>query len=315
MESLRGLKSRLGAVSNIRQITKAMEMVAATKMRRSQEIAIRSRPYAWKALELLEKMAERGGAALPLAHGREVKSTLVVVVAADRGLAGSFNAQVFRAADALLANDPYSADPNHIFSFASVGKRAEGYIAKKKLALAEKFYGFGDFVRPEEVEGLARFMIDGFKNGGWDRVIAISTNFRTALKQDVVRRQILPVDFEKIKEVAIELIPEYGRYADLSEGNRAPASPKKRKKAHYIFEPSAAEVLDELVPHLVKMQIYHLVLESNASEHSARRVAMKNASDSADELKDGLTLEYNKVRQSSITGEMIEIAATQNAIT
>lgn len=297
-------------MKNISQITKAMEVVSATKMRRAQEIALNSRPYAIKALEILQKIVRSAPVAMPLMETRPVKKTLVAVVASDRGLAGSFNAQVFRAVDSFLASDEYAQDSMHTFVLLPVGKKAIGYAAKKNFETAKTFQGFGDFIKVEEVEPLSYIVVQGFENGTWDRVITVSTHFRTTLRQETLLRQILPTDFKKIAETVKEIVPERGRFAG-TEGAVKEIIPQETE---YIFEPSLAEAVRFLLPQLIKMQMYHLVLEANASEHSARRVAMKNASDNADELSDELLLGYNKARQANITKELIEITSTQNAL-
>lgn len=322
MESLQALKSRLRAVNNIGQITKAMEVVSATKMRRAQEVALNSRPYAFEALRLLERVSRgasptsngaNGRAAIPLAETRLIQKTLVVVVSSDRGLAGSFNAQVFRAADAFLANNRQNGKFGHSYILATIGKKAGAYAAKRGFEIAAKFHDWSDHAEPEEVEPLMRLAVDGFLENRWDRVVTISTHFRTTLKQEVLIRQILPVDFEKIRETAAEIVPERGRWANPQTQIRG-GSTSINGGVEYIFEPSPAEALNALIPHLVKMQFYHLVLEANASEHSARMVAMKNASDNAEDLSGKITLDYNKARQASITKEIIEITSTQSAM-
>lgn len=314
-ESLQNIKSRLGAVKNIGQITKAMEVVSATKMRKSQETALGSRPYAFFALQLLEKLLkseETGKLKLPLAESREIKKTMVVVIASDRGLAGSFNAQAFRAAENLIIKDEYSKKEGHEFIFVAVGKKAENFISKNKWNMYAKFSGFGDFIETEEVEPLASLLAEGYLSGKFDRVLAVSTHFRTALFQEVLTRQILPLDLEKVEQTIRDIVPERGKYSKegMSEGRAVSA----RAQTEYILEPSPAEVLNMLLPHLFKMQVYHIVLEANASEHSARRVAMKNAADNADEISTDLSISYNKARQASITNEMIEISGTQSAL-
>lgn len=311
MDSLQGLKSRLRAVRNIGQITKAMEVVAATKMRKAQQVALNSRPYAFEALALLRRVsrASESGSAIPLAENRPVKTTLVVIVSSDRGLAGSFNSQVFRATDAFLAGDTQSGQPRHKHLFVAVGKKSGAYADKKALETIEKFQDWGDHAEPEEVEPLTQLAVEGFFRQKWDRVLTISTHFRTTLKQETLIRQILPVDFEKIRETIREIVPEHGRWANINNGVAG-----NNNETEYIFEPSPAEALNALIPHLVKMQFYHLMLEANASEHSARMVAMKNASDNADELSGKLNLEYNKARQTGITKEIIEITSTQSAM-
>ncbi len=306
-ESLQGIKARKKAVTNISQITKAMEVVSATKMRKAQEVALNSRPYAWKALELLKKIKEHATIAIPLTAPREVKKTLLVIVSSDRGLAGSFNSQVFRGADEFLK---IRAREN--ISCVVVGKKALAHAKKKRLTILQSFTGVGDYILPSQVRPIVELLIQGFERGDFDEVITISTHFRTTLKQEVLTRQILPVTIERIWEAIDAIIPEHGRYAEF-RGDR-PGEKNIKGEVEYIFEPSPEEALKALVPHLVETQIYDVILEANASEHSARRVAMKNATDNADEISEVLTLSYNKARQASITNELIEITSTQNAL-
>lgn len=305
MESLQATKTRRKAVQNVGQITKAMEVVSATKMRRAQEVALNSRPYAFEAIHLLEKLSKNTPTQNILTTERPVKKTLLLIVASDKGLTGAFNTQVFRATDRLLESEGFT---NENLAVIAVGKKTANYAIKKKLNVIKSFQGVGDFAKPEEVAPLTQILLDGFKNGDWDKVVTVSTHFRTALRQETLTRQILPVDFGKIRETIKEIVPEHGRYSDIVE------SKAKDEEVEYIFEPTSKIVVEFLIPHLVKLQIYHLVLEANASEHSARRVAMKTASDNAKDLADSLTLEYNKARQASITRELIEITSTQTAL-
>lgn len=309
MESIQNTKSRLRAVGNVGQITKAMEVVSATKMRRAQEVALNSRAYAYSALHLLEKLAKNTPIQTEFTIERPVKNTCVVIVASDKGLTGAFNTQVFRAADKFLSNS--ELNENNL-SAVVIGKKSANYALKRKLNVAGAFYEVGDYVDPEEVTPIVSLLTDGFKKGGWDRVFTISTHFRTALKQETVIRQILPVDFKKIREVVKEIIPEHGLYSDIHNYYQ---NNSQKEEIDYIFEPSPEETINSLIPHLVTMQIYHLILEANASEHSARRVAMKTASDNAEDLKKELTLTFNKARQAAITNELIEITSTQTALT
>ncbi|MBI2055509.1 MAG: ATP synthase F1 subunit gamma [Candidatus Sungbacteria bacterium] len=313
MESLQNTKTRLRAVKNIGQITKAMEVVSATKMRKAQTVALASRPYAFEALRILERVLRSAPVKTPLAEARDARTTLILIVSSDRGLAGSFNTQIFRAVDNFMASDLLNSQSQHNYVFVVIGKKAAAYAAKKNLKIEDKFFEAGDYVEPGEVWPIINFLVNGFTNRRWDRVVAVSTHFRTTLKQEVLARQILPADFEKIRETAKEIVPEYGRWAELSgeidNSGKLPANGQE-----YIFEPSPEEALEALIPHLVEMQIYHLILEANASEHSARMVAMKNASSNAEDLSGRLTLDYNKARQASITKEIIEITSTQSAM-
>ncbi len=290
MASLQQIQSRRKAVKNVGQITKAMEVVAATKMRKSQEKALQSRPYAYKALELLDRMLLYAPLKSDLVKGREVKKTLIVIMTSDRGLIGSFNTQVLREADKFVTKDDL---------VVTIGRKATIYANKRGLTSVQSYEGFGEYILPSEIGPLTDFIVEGYREETWDRVVVLSTHFRTTLKQDVIKRDILPLDLERVREIANTIVPDFKNSID--------------KDVEYIFEPSPEEVLDALLPHLVRMEMYDVVLEANASEHSARMVAMKTASDNAVDLSQVLTLEYNKVRQANITREIIEITSAQSA--
>ena len=307
MESLQNIKRRAKSVKNIGQITKAMELVAATKMRRSQEIALASRPYAFASLDFLANLSRLETASIPpLLQKREIKKTALVLVTSDKGLAGSFNSAVIRDFEKFLKQEKnLNSNPSTLNPvFIAVGQKAANYL-QKRFTLAHKFLRVGDFTTIEEVKPIAEFLVSGYLQKNWDSVIVFSTHFRSALRQEPLRRSILPVDFESIKKTAEEIIPQTGRFSEF----RKPLAISHKPLADYLIEPSPEAVLNELVPHLVTMQIYHLVLEANASEHAARRLAMKNASDNANDLGSKLNLEYNKSRQASITREIIEITS------
>ncbi len=310
MESLQTTKTRLKAVKNVGQITKAMEVVAATKMRRAQETALNSRPYSYEALSLLRRVLSHCANILPITGllvERKIAKTLVVIISSDRGLAGSFNGQVFKLADQFFSHDHLSDRPDHRYLVLAVGKKSLNYVGRKKYEVVEYFDNALDINTPEQLAELSKVLVDGFLLKKWDRVVTISTHFLTALKQDPLVRQVLPLSVDKIKETIDQIVPETGRYAH--EKNNYLVG-KEKESIEYILEPSPSEVLDSLLPHLVEMQIYHLFLEAKASEHSARRVAMKTASDNAIELGESLTMEYNKARQVGITRELAEITTT-----
>ncbi|MEK7193282.1 MAG: ATP synthase F1 subunit gamma [Patescibacteria group bacterium] len=314
MESLQNIKRRLKSVHNINQITKAMELVAATKMRKSQEIALASRPYALAALDLLAKLSEtEQSAASPLLQKRKVKRTAVVLVTSDKGLAGSFNSSVIRAFEKVLREKNTNISKEND-CFVAVGQKAAMYL-EKNITLSQKFVRFGDHATIEQIKPLADHLINGYAKNEWDRVLVFSTHFKTALRQVVLMRQILPVEIESLKATAKEIVPETGRFSELVKENGVSFfNGKSELASEYLLEPSSATIIQELVPHLVLMQIYHLILETNASEHATRRVAMKSASDNASELADNLTLVYNKSRQAGITRELIEITASAEAL-
>lgn len=309
MQSLQTIKRRLRGVKNIGQITKAMELVAATKMRRSQEVALASRPYAYAALEFLANLSRiTTGFVPPLLEQRPAKKTAIVLVASDKGLTGSFNSAVFRAFEKTFGR---SVSENS--SYIAVGQKAVSYLMRWVGTVEQGFVKFGDYTRVEEVRPLADYLISGYLTKRWDKVVIIYTNFRSALRQDIVVRELFPVTFESLKKTAEEIIPREGKYVQEGHGASFQGYSHAKEK-EYIIEPSPEIVLVELAPHLVVMQVYHIILEANASEHAARRVAMKNASDNASEIADTLTLEYNKSRQAGITRELTEITAGAEAI-
>ena len=309
MESPQNLKKRLKSVHNINQITKAMELVSATKMRKSQQIALDSRPYAFSALELLANVSVLENLdkwEIPLFLVRkEIKKVLFVLVASDKGLAGAFNSSVFKKFAAHFekwASLAPEGREEHLF--LAVGEKANAYLAKRNFNIVKKFVQAGDFTTPEQVQPVTNFIINGYLEKKWDRVIVISTHFRSALKQEPHVRRILPIDFDHLADTIKQIIPERGKFADLIKEQNINFVPDKSKMKEYLIEPSPEKVLEKLAEHLFFMQMYHLILEANASEHSARRMAMKTASDNAQDLGEGLNLQYNKSRQAKITTEI-----------
>ena len=302
-ESGQSLKRRLKGVQNIGTITKAMELVAATKMRKSQELALTSRPYAYSALELLGVLSNLEGVTLPESlRVRPVKNTAFLLITSDKGLAGSFNSAIIR----KFEQSTKSLDLHDSrYSFVAIGQKAKTYLERRKMNIIKAFVRVGDFTKIEEVEPISNFLLSNYTSGAFDRVTAFFTTFVTALRQDVIVREFLPITYESVKESIEDTIPRAGRYSEYAKSE----SFLTNKSQEYIIEPSPAEVLKELAPKLLNIRIYHAILEANASEHSARRVAMKNASDNASELSESLNVEYNKSRQASITREIIEVTS------
>lgn len=312
MPSIKTIKQRIKSVKSTSQITKAMEVVSATKMRRSQEFAIRARPYATASLELMHNLLRRspqrdsrGRPIKPaLLKSRPVKKSALLVVTSDKGLAGAFNANVLRRAEEWHVLHPGSV----IFT---IGKKAREYFERRGIKLAESYADFGDFTEVSETLHIADRMISGFLNNEWDEVDAVYTNFRTTLIQEATLKKVLPVTETGIREVVAGILPQSGKYAKPEAGNR---KSETTYNFEYQFEPSANEILDTLIPQLIRLHVHHIILESNASEHSARMIAMKNASDNAKGIITDLTLVYNKVRQAGITRELTEITAGKEAL-
>ncbi len=299
MPSTKAIKQRIKSVKNTSQITKAMEVVSATKMRKAQGFALAARPYAVASLEILKNLLGRTPAENlpPLLQKRDVKKTALLVITSDKGLAGAFNANVLRKAELRLKQQP--------FALITVGKKARDYFERRNIPVAKSFWGFGDYSTLGETQSVAETVLEGFQRGEFDEVEVIYTNFRTTLLQEAVAKKILPASAASIREAVVSILPEYGKFSSLPAEQKIPDI----YSYEYKFEPSPAEILTALVPQLLRMHIHQLILESNASEHSARMVAMKNASDNARELMSELTLVFNKARQAGITRELTEITA------
>jgi F-type H+-transporting ATPase subunit gamma len=308
MASARTLKKRIKSTKNIAQITKAMEAVSAVKMRRSQEVAIKARPYALAALEILKNISSDTDLAAAFSHplletGKGEKQALIVITS-DKGLCGSFNSNVLRKASDFLKKAQMPTD------VIAVGKRGRDFLRKRGYTIASELTGMGDYATSTQTKPLAEKALALFTEGGYSAVFAVYTNFISVLKQEVVVEQVLPFSAENIKKRIDEIIPQRGRYANMPAALGASGA----EHATYKIEPSPAEVLSEILPLLLETNVYHMILEANASEHSARMVAMKNASENAKDLISDLTLVYNKARQANITKELAEISAGAAAL-
>ena len=231
-----------------------------------------------------------------------------MIITSDKGLAGSFNSAVIRAFEKFARAENLDLAAGG-YSFIAIGQKARQYLERRRLPVVRSFVRAGDYTERSESDPIAEFLIEGYIKQEWDVVITFSTVFVTALRQDVLRRQLLPISAEMIRATAEELIPRAGRYSEYLD----PDSLLSMGGADYLVEPSPQEVLQELAPELLKIRLYHWLMESNASEHSARRLAMKNASDNASELSEKLNLDYNKSRQAAVTNEIIEVTSGTNA--
>lgn len=309
MESIQIIKQHIKSVKNINQITKAMELVAATKMRKSEEVTLAARPYSFLALDLLASLSKIKNIKMPaLFSKRNVQKTAVVVVTSDKGLAGAFNSTILKKVDEFIKQSQNEKDEK---IFIAVGKKAANYLSK--FNLAERFLKFGDFIELSQIKPLADFLINGFLNYKWDKIIVFSMHFKSVFKQEVFVKQILPISFESLKETLENIIPETGKFSEFKNQKQLSVF-KDRVISEYLIEPSPEKILDELAKHLVLIEIYQLILEANSSEHAARRFAMKNASENAEKLSFNLSLIYNKARQNAITKEIVEIVSGAEAL-
>lgn len=309
MASGRALKNRIRSTKNIEQITKAMEAVSAVKMRRSQSFALGARPYALAALEILRGVqngaANLGADDSPLMQKRNTKNITLAVITSDKGLAGAFNSNVIRKTEKILAQGGKE------FSLVTIGKKARDYFGRRNAKVVGEFLGAGDFGTMDETRHISNFIAGLFLEKKCDEVILIYTNFLSALKQEIVVRKILPFSNESLTEIIGSITPLRGRYANMPA---ALGTSSINRSSSFLFEPSPQKILEELLPSLLEIQIFHAILEANASEHSSRMIAMKNASENAGELIGGLELKYNKARQALITKELAEITGGREAL-
>lgn len=306
MDSLRVIKNRIRSITNTAQITKAMEMVAASKMRKAQEYALQSRFYTIKSLELLANLIESREETHHYLLGKpKMERVCFLVVTSDKGLCGGHNSAVLNLA---LPRAAFFGKDN--VDIVAVGKKGADFLKNKGFNVVSVFSGLGDYAKLEDIRPVAE-LLNGFqKKGMYREVISFYSKFISTLKQTATAHIIAPFDFNILREIAREIIPETGRYADFKNEfiNIGPL------KGEYIFEPSAEVVVERLLPMLFELEVYYMILEANASEHSARMVAMKNASDNARDILGELKLIYNTARQAGITRELSEISAGAEAL-
>jgi F-type H+-transporting ATPase subunit gamma len=285
MASLIDIRRRLRSLRNTQQITRAMKMVAAAKLRRAQDRAIAARPYARLLREVLASVSSRVTEARhPLLASRPEKRVIVLIVAGDRGLAGSFNANVHRAAAALLAEQRGWEE----VTILPIGKKALDYWKRRARRLAPKSYS-GIFSRIEYAHAreIADFLAREFSEDRVDAVYVVANEFRSVIAQTMRVERILPI----------------------ARAETAVAEASGQRPAEFIYEPDPETILSRLLPRYLEFVIFRMLLESAAAEHAARMTAMDSATRNAGDLIDSLTLTYNRVRQARITKELIEIVS------
>jgi F-type H+-transporting ATPase subunit gamma len=310
MASTRQLKTKIGAVRNIKQITKAMQMVAATKMRKSQEVALRARPYARKALALLANLlrhATREEVSNIFWEVRDEKRVALVVVTSDKGLCGSFNSQVLRAA---LRWKEEKENTGRVVEVVAVGRKGRDFFKKRGTPVAAEFFKFSDIITLADISPLADWILQAYEQKQYDKIVVCSNHFVSALVQKVEIHPLLPLAVEELERIVAGIVPKTGKYSELVQQERGAA-----REVSYLLEPSREAILQTLVRDLIRVAIVHLIFESNASEHSARMLAMKNATENAENMQEELQLLLNKARQGAITQELSEIVSAKEALT
>ena len=293
MPSLKEIRGRIGSIRNIAQITRAMEMVAASRMKRAQDAILAARPYSDEMREAIGRVAAVVGEEVdPLLARRPVRRVALVMITTDRGLAGSLNANAIRAALRWTQQKLREHDGNGAIEVEAItiGRKGRDGVRRAGIPIAAHFPQLGDRPTFADVTPIARLVTEDFLAGKYDEIDVAYSTFVTTLTQRPVIKPLLPVE-----------TPEQG------EG-------EAEQNDEYLFEPSPEAILGRLLPHFVAIDLYRAVLENNASEQSARMIAMRNSTDNANELIEDLTLVYNKTRQATITREMIEIASGAEAL-
>ena len=288
MPSLIDLRRRIRAVKNTQQITKAMKMVAASKLRRSQERVMSARPYAQQMQRVLSSVAARVDPSIhSLLEVRDRKpgsKTLVIVVTGDKGLAGSFNTNIIKAAGQLIA------DSRHPVALSLVGRKGRDFFARRGFEVMYEQIGLFQRLRYEDATSIAHAAVEAFVSGEVDAVTIVYNEFKSVIQQRLVVEQLLPL-----------------KRADVEAGGAGPS-------IDYLYEPSAQEIFNQLLPRYVEVQVYRALLESNASFFAAQMTAMDTATKNAAEMIGSLTLYMNKVRQAAITREIIEVVSGAQAL-
>ena len=290
MASQREIRRRIRSVRNISQITRAMEMVSASRLRRAQQRVTAARPYTERLNAVIANLAGAAGAAadedvsFPLLDQRPIRRAELILITPDRGLTGALNSNVIRRASRYILNE--AGVP---VSIIAVGRKGRDFMVRYRREVVAEFTALGDYPTLNQVTPITQIAVDDFVNGRVDAVFVVYSRFVSTMTQTPDIQQVLPVQ--------------------PPTGDDAAA-----RAANFIFEPSPAVVLNALIPRYVDQQVYRAILESIASEHAARMVAMRNATDNARDLVSDLTLSMNKARQAQITREVSEIAAGANAL-
>jgi F-type H+-transporting ATPase subunit gamma len=293
MASTKEIRRRIKGVKSTGKITRAMEMISAVKMRRAVQGTLALRPYAQSAWHVLGQVAKAVETKEhPWLAERPLKRALVMVITSNRGLCGSFNAQVLRRVKVELENFEQGAE----VEFLSLGKKGDQGLRRFGRDISASF---PDLVAAPSMEGaraVARMILDGYAASRYDRVVLVYTHYLSALSQKTEAKQLLPLSLEANAEAQV-------KHADVHG-----------PQAQYAIEPHPEKVLEALIPRLLEIQIYHALLESNASQEAARMMAMRNASDASKEMAESLTLTYNQLRQAKVTQEIAELSAGMAAL-
>jgi F-type H+-transporting ATPase subunit gamma len=293
--ALKLIKNKIRATQRTGKVTKAMEAVSAVKMRKSQERALSGRTYARAALRVLARLSATGtGKEHPYAKGRDGERTLFIAITSDKGLAGNVNSAVLK----LLEAEIRESDKEKL-SFITFGRKATDYLTNRGYAVMKSYVNVSDEVSLTDMHEVVALAAAAFAAMECDRVAIVYQNFLSTFEQKPAIHQLLPLKEETLRTIVKGIRPARGKFADEGEEGKA--------VLNYTIEPDPEEIIALLVPQLLEIMVYHALLESKASEHSARMVAMKNATEKAKEMTKSLTIKFNKERQAVITREVSEI--------
>lgn len=294
MPSTREMRLRIRSVKNISQVTRALETVSASKVRKVVQAAGATRPYSEKAWQVLIHLARQpGNTSLHplLSERREINKILAIMISSDRGLAGPYNMNIFRSTIRFFSEFP------RIISYAAVGRKGRDLLYRSRQKVTADFSNLSSPATFPEASAIGRMVVDDFLSGNFDAIYLAYTNFENMLDQRPVIRKLLPLK-------VVEGFPEEPDVESTAHTSRSV----------FGYEPGQAELLDQVVPRFTVLQVYQAILSSQASEHAARMMAMRNATDNAQELLGDLQLQYNKIRQQIITNEMLDIAGGAEAL-
>lgn len=309
MAGTKEIKRRIKSVKNTKKITKAMELVAASKMKRAVASTVSSRLYAgysWEVLQsIADSMKEEENVNPFFMQREDTKNILLILITSNRGLCGAYNSQVIKKALGLIKNENKEVNIDVI----SIGKKGDSAMRRIGKNIVATFTELPSNISISDILPISKLVTDEYKNEKYDKVLIAYTDYISGLTQRPSIKQILPIAKEKIKEVADSLLNEDGGYLLQENGSKINLEQSKKTENQYLFEGDYTTLINSLAEKITRMQIYQAILESNASEQSSRMVAMKNASDASGEMIDDLTLIFNKARQSNITREISEISA------
>jgi len=294
MANLKEVRVRIASVISTQQITKAMKMVSAAKLRRAQEAIIQMRPYAAKLREIIENVSGTLDSSIGgvFSKARPVKKVLIIAINSNRGLCGAFNANIVRTTNKMIREQYSVLAKEGNVKVLCIGKKANDFFSKQKNIYAGNHNDIYNHLSFENASKIAETVMKEFADGAYDKVEIVYNQFKNAAVQYVITEQLLPITPPQKQET----------------------TNKKQTTNDYIFEPDKQQLVVELIPKAIKIQLYKALLDSHASEHGARMTAMNKATDNAGDILKALRLEYNKRRQAAITGEILEIVAGAEAL-